>query len=42
MKSFYKKKDLILKLREESLRKNLKKRKKIKKIDKEKNGSSFR
>ena len=40
MKSFAKK-DLILKKRESSLRKNLKKRKKFKSV-KEKNGSTIR
>jgi hypothetical protein len=41
MKSFVKK-DLKLKLRETSLKKNLKKRKKFKTKDNKKNDSSFR
>tara|TARA_Y100001954_G_C15429506_1_gene416201 strand:+ start:272 stop:397 length:126 start_codon:yes stop_codon:yes gene_type:complete len=41
MKSFDKK-DSLLKKREAALKKNLKKRKKNKLINKEKNGSSFR
>ena len=41
MKSF-EKKDLLLKSREDALKKNLKKRKKLKLKKKEKNDSSFR
>ena len=41
MKSF-EKKDFLLKIRETALKKNLKKRKKIKTIKKKKNDSSFR
>lgn len=41
MKSFVKK-DLLLKKREAALKKNLKKRKNIKKSMKQNNGSSFR
>ena len=41
MKSFVKK-DLLLKNREESLKKNLKKRKKFKIIKKKKNDGTFR
>ena len=41
MKSF-EKKDLLLKIREAALKKNLKKRKKFKKLTKRKNVSSIR
>ena len=41
MKSF-EKKDSLLKIREAALKKNLKKRKKFKKIKKKKNDSTFR
>ena len=41
MRSFFKK-DSYVKTREAALKKNLKKRKKNKLINKEKNGSSFR
>ena len=41
MKSFVKK-DLLLKKREAALKKNLKKRRKIKTVNKRKNDSSFR
>ena len=41
MKSF-EKKDSLIKSREAALKKNLKKRKKIKKLNKRKNDSSFR
>jgi hypothetical protein len=40
MKSF-EKKDLLIKNRETALKKNLKKRRKIKKVNKRKNDSSF-
>ncbi len=39
---FFRKKDLLLKKREDALKKNLRKRKKIKSIIKEKNVSTFR
>ena len=41
MKSF-EKKDSLIKSREAALKKNLKKRRKIKKVNKRKNDSSFR
>ena len=41
MKSLVKK-DLLLKIRETSLKKNLKKRRKIKKVNRKKNASTFR